>query len=298
MKTENYIITTNSSGDTYSKKHVFQTVKDNITFEASSFYRPEMNRYDLCISSMAGCLLGCRICQCSYGNAGYERNLSTSEITDQIDFLLDDGKSLINDDTMVLVGFMGNGDPFHNVNEVTEAIRLSHQKYSKTIYRFGISIVGINLDSVRQIANISLQDEIIIWLQFSMICMDEAVRKNILPSSSSIVESTPYLDWYATKTGTPVRYNFPMIMGINDTIEHLNKIVRFVKEKPELRMVKLSSYNEISNKEFNPCFDDVIRKSAGYLRNHGVKVDVFIGNKDPALRGGCGQLRESFLIKP
>jgi len=297
---KSYLITTYRSADSYSKKHVFQAVRDSIVFEASSFFLPKLNRYDLCISSTAGCSLGCKICQCSYSavrHDQYDRVLTSAEIMDQIDFLLQDGKEFITDDTMVLVGFMGNGDPFNNTVEIVDAIKMSHNQYHNIVYRYGISTIGVNLaKSIDLLTNLSLKEKVIIWLQFSLISTDEDIRKDILPNSPPIIEAVPLLDQYSMQTGNPVRYNFPMIEGINNSTEDLNRIVKFVSGNPQTRMVKLSTYNEISNKIYRPCSDDVIEKSAEYLRKQGVKVDVFYGNRDKEVRGSCGQLRELPLI--
>jgi len=292
---DSYIKTTHFSGDLYSKKHLFRTTHDNVTFECSSFFRPSLNRYDLCISSTAGCSLGCKICQCSYSaidHERYERTLTSTEIIDQIEFLIEDGRNFLRNDTMVLVGFMGNGDPFNNTEQVLGAIKMAHKKFSKLIYRYGVSTVGINLDSVSLLSDLTLQEDITVWLQFSLVTMDDDKRRDILPKSPSLLQAIPILDLYASKTGTPIRYNFPMIQGLNDALAHLDKIIRFINERPESRMVKLSTYNEISNKEFLPCADIVIENSAHYLRQHGVRVDEFYGNRDKKLRGSCGQLRE------
>lgn len=291
MTTGKYIITSKQSQDYYSKRHIFQTFDDGVTFETCSFYRHEMNRYDLCISSSAGCSLGCSLCQCTYAHAGYERNLSANEMNDQIEFVFEDGRNFINEKTIVLVVFMGNGDPFHNLAEVIEAIKLAHYKYSNLITRFGVSTIGVNIKSVKLLADLSLRENIEVRLQFSTVSIDDAVRKKMLPKSKPLSEAEPYLDWYASVTGTQVRYNFPMIEGINDSSKHLDGIARFIMEKPQLRIVKLSSYNEISEKIYRPCSDAVITKSAEYLRDKGVKVDIFFANRDKQVCASCGQLR-------
>jgi len=77
-----------------AKKYIFKT-KDGKTFEASSFWQPELNRYDLCISSMSGCLMGCKICECTYQRLGNEGLLSASEIFYQIKVLMDDAVDFI-----------------------------------------------------------------------------------------------------------------------------------------------------------------------------------------------------------
>lgn len=292
-----YIITSRHAADNYAKKHVFRTIDSNAIFETSSFYLSDVNRYDLCVSSGAGCLLGCKICHSTYSHTDYERNLSYNEITDQIEFSIDNGRNFIDEDTMVVVGFMGNGDPFLNIEAVTKAISLSYRKYPRIITRFDVSTIGINLDSVQQLSDLSLNENIIIWLQYSVISMNEAVRQKILPSSASLNKAKPYLDWYASKTGYPIRYNFPMIKGVNDTIEHLDQIVRFIAAKPRLRMVKISTYNQIPSNQYSPCSDEILIKSADYLRNNGIKVDVFFANQDKELRGSCGQLRELSVME-
>lgn len=293
---KSYIIKTNSTNNYYSKKHVFQSIEDKSTFEASSFYRPNMNRYDLCISSSAGCSLGCKICQCTYSKFPYERKLSSIEMIDQIEFLLSDGRNFFDNKTMILITFMGNGEPFLNINEVLKTISFINNKYGKLIYRFGLSTIGVNINAVKEIIDLSLNENITIWLQYSMISMDNNIRHKILPHSPLFTESLPYLDLYALKTGNPTRYNYPIIKDINDSKEHLDQIIQFINEKPKLRMVKISTYNEISEKKFIGVSDEILEEMANYLRDNGVKVDIFYAERSEELKGGCGQMRDTIDI--
>lgn len=74
-------------GGEVAKKYIFKT-KDGRIFEASSFWQSKLNRYDLCVSSAAGCLRGCKFCECTYKRFGNEGNLFAMEIFYQIKVMI------------------------------------------------------------------------------------------------------------------------------------------------------------------------------------------------------------------
>lgn len=291
-----YLLSTVTSKDRFSKKYIFQTMKGDASFEASSFYRMELNRYDLCISTSAGCNLECKICECTYSSPKFERHLSSYEIIDQIIFLLKDGAKHIDQNTMILVVFMGNGDPLLNINSMIQAISATNNIYSNIVTRYGLSTIGVNIKSLSKLAILSDEAKIEIRIQFSTLNIDDSVRKFILPKSSLLSEVIEHLDRYGRETNSAIRYNFPMISGVNDSIEHFDKIVSFANQNPDYRIIKLSSYNETSFSKYTACSDDKIREAGHYLEKNNVRVELFFANRDKRIRGACGQLRKKQKI--
>jgi len=291
-----FLLSTITSEDGLSKKYIFKTMQGDASFEASSFYRAELNRYDLCISTSAGCNLGCKICECTYSSPKFERHLLSHEIIDQILLLLNDGFGYIDSSTIVLVVFMGNGDPLLNINSVIQAISTTNNLYSNIVTRYGLSTIGVNIKSIDNLSVLSIKEKIEVRIQFSALSIDDSIRKSILPRSLLLSEVIEYLDWYGCETGSAIRYNFPMISGINNSVDHLKKIVKFTNKNPDHRIIKLSSYNETSFSKYTACSNDQIIEAGNYLRNQGVKVELFFANRDKRIRGACGQLRCSKKI--
>ncbi|MFH1217611.1 MAG: hypothetical protein V1706_14035 [Pseudomonadota bacterium] len=290
------LLSTVTAKDDFSKKYIFKTMNGDATFEASSFYRKELNRYDICISTSAGCNLGCKICECTYSSPSFERNLFAYEIIAQINILINDGIRYIDSDTIVLVVFMGNGDPLANINPIIKSIIETNNLYSKIVTRYGLSTIGVNLKSLDDIAILSINEGIEIRVQLSTLNIDDTIRKSIIPNSSSLSQLVEHLDRYACKTGSLIRYNFPMILGVNNSIDHLEKIVAFIMQNKKCRIVKLSTYNETSCQKYKACSDGNIIDAGNYLRGKGVEVELFFANRDNKLNAACGQLRCSKML--
>ncbi len=299
------------------KKFIFKT-EDGRVFEASSFWQPDLNRYDLCVSSMSGCLMGCKICDCTYNRMGNESGLSVDELAKQIEIMIEDARDFIVIDkkpfpwltnykfdtekkynTMVLVSFMGNGDPLCNIKNVIEAIEISCEKYSHLISRFGISTigpVGIDLaDAMQQILRCTKKVKKEIWMQYSVICMDEKKRRELLPGAIPLREAAVFMDEYARDSKRHSRYNFPMIRGINNSKEHLDQIANFISENIDLRAVKLSMYNELSNNVFEPCSKGEVIEAKKYLEKNDLGlIYYYFPESGKKLSAACGQMRARY----
>ena len=100
-----------------TRKYLFPT-RDGQLVE--SVYIPDGERATLCVSSQAGCRMGCRFCMT--GRQGFSGNLTTTDILNQI-------YSLPERDTLTNVVFMGQGEPFDNIDAVLKATQLLTADY-------------------------------------------------------------------------------------------------------------------------------------------------------------------------
>ena len=291
MIADKYDIDCRISVSGYAKKYVYRTA-DDILFESSCYFRPTINRFDLCVSTSAGCALGCRICQCTYSAEVYQRELRDQEIIDQIMHMMSVGERYMQNDTVVLVVFMGNGDSFQNIENVLSAISGVHSVFSGKVTRYGISTIGNNIECVNGLSELSLKEKIEIRLQLSVLTVRARDRRKLLPKALDLDCALKYLDIYAEITGTKVRYNFPMIRGLNDGKEHLDAVIKCFAGYNDKRVVRLSNYNEISNMAYQPSLDDIIYASADYLKSGGLDVEIFFSDRDSGISGSCGQMRD------
>ena len=141
---ENFLISSLSPADHLSSSDN-QTTKLLFELTDGNYIESVLMKYDkrrtLCISTQAGCAMGCTFC--ATGQMGFIRNLSTGEIIAQILFfarkLAEDGEKVTN------IVYMGMGEPFHNYDATLASIdTLNHSKGMKFgARRFTISTVGL-----------------------------------------------------------------------------------------------------------------------------------------------------------
>jgi 23S rRNA (adenine2503-C2)-methyltransferase len=151
-------------------KYIFR-LRDGETVEA--VYIPESGRDTLCISSQAGCRVGCRFCMT--GQKGFRRNLSAGEIVGQVLAIIREGSL---EEKGFNVVFMGMGEPLHNYRNVMKAFRilsdpdgigLSHRKI--TISTSGIVPVMREMAGEKKIPSLAV----------SLNAADDETRDRIMP---------------------------------------------------------------------------------------------------------------------
>jgi 23S rRNA (adenine2503-C2)-methyltransferase len=180
----------------------------------SANLRGAKNRRTLCISTQAGCAMGCVFC--ATGQLGFKRNLSSGEIVAQVMYyaqmLKEQGESVSN------VVFMGMGEPFHNYENTMAAIdRLNDSDgYNFGARRFTISTVGL-VPQIRRFADEQRQ----VNLAISLHAVDDDARTEMMPVNKryKIDEVLEACEYYVAKTSRRVTFEWALIHGVNDTPE-------------------------------------------------------------------------------
>jgi 23S rRNA (adenine2503-C2)-methyltransferase len=176
--------------------------------------RGAKNRRTLCISTQAGCAMGCVFC--ATGQMGFKRNLTSGEIVAQVMYyarmLKDVNESVTN------IVFMGMGEPFHNYDNTMAAVdRLNDADgFNFGARRFTISTVGL-VPQIRRFADEKRQ----VNLAISLHAADDAERLAIMPVNKrykidDVIEACRY---YVEQTGRRVTFEWALISGVNDTPE-------------------------------------------------------------------------------
>lgn len=182
------------------------------------------HRQTLCISSQAGCAMGCSFC--ATGQMGFKRHLSSGEIVEQVLYyaraLKGEGKSVTN------VVVMGMGEPFHNYDQTLAAIdRLNHPEgFNLGARRFTISTVGL-APMIRRFASEKRQ----INLAISLHASDDALRSSMMPVNKKypIAELMQACREYVEITGRRLTFEWALIQGVNDTPEQARALARLLK---------------------------------------------------------------------
>jgi 23S rRNA (adenine2503-C2)-methyltransferase len=197
---------------------------DNPQITASPTGRGAKNRRTLCISTQAGCAMGCVFC--ATGQMGFKRHLSSGEIIAQVMYyarmLKQENQNVTN------VVLMGMGEPFHNYENTMEAIdRLNDPEgYNFGARRFTISTVGL-VPMIRRFADEKRQ----VNLAISLHAADDESRVSMLPINKKykIDEVLDACRYYVSQTGRRITFEWALIHEVNDTPEVARKLASRLK---------------------------------------------------------------------
>ena len=181
-------------------------------------------RRTLCISTQAGCAMGCVFC--ATGQMGFKRHLSSGEIVAQVMYY---ARSLHEADLNVTnIVLMGMGEPFHNYENTLMAIdRLNDSDgYNFGARRFTISTVGL-VPQIKRFADEKRQ----VNLAISLHAAEDDLRLSMMPVNKkyNIDEVMDACRYYVNQTGRRITFEWALINGINDTPEEARKLAARLK---------------------------------------------------------------------
>jgi len=243
-------------------------------------------RYDrrrtLCISSQAGCAMGCVFC--ATGQMGFKRNLSSGEIVEQVLYyarmLRDEGLDVTN------VVLMGMGEPFHNYANVMAAIdRLNDPEgFNMGARRFTISTVGL-VPMIRKFAAEKRQ----VNLAISLHAAEDERRSALMPVNRNypIDELIQACREYVEITGRRVTFEWALIAGENDTIDEARRLAALLKGL--LCHVNLIPLNPTQKYAGQGSPRERVEAFAGVLERAGIPATIRM-RRGMDIQAGCGQL--------
>ncbi len=181
-------------------------------------------RHTLCISSQAGCAMGCVFC--ATGQMGFKRHLTSGEIVEQVVYYARMLRNMGEQVTNVVV--MGMGEPFHNYDNTLAAIdRLNHPEgMNLGARRFTISTVGL-VPAIRRFADEKRQ----VNLAISLHAATDEERSALLPVNRRypLEELMAAVREYIEKTGRRITFEFALINEVNDTVENARALAKLLK---------------------------------------------------------------------
>ncbi|MGO9179599.1 MAG: 23S rRNA (adenine(2503)-C(2))-methyltransferase RlmN [Candidatus Limnocylindrales bacterium] len=239
-------------------------------------------RATVCISSQAGCAVGCPFC--ASGELGFERDLDTAEIVDQVRFwarrLAAAGRHVTN------VVFMGMGEPLLNADAVVAAADALVDPV-----RFGLGARHVAISTSGVIPGIDRLTALHpAWtLAVSLHAARPALRDVLVPVNrrypvAAVVEAASA---YAAATGRRVSYEYVMINGINDTSADGAAVAGLLHGR--LAHVNLIPMNPVAHTPWRPSSTQRIDAFAAELHGAGIPVTVR-RNRGDEIGAACGQL--------
>ena len=210
--------------------------KNGVANSIETVFIPEDDRGTLCISSQVGCALACTFC--STGAQGFNRNLSVSEIIGQLaiankSLRSESGYDLLsaNDRIISNVVMMGMGEPLTNYDNVVTAmqIMLDDSAYGLSRRRVTLSTSGIVPAMDR------LKEDCPVALAVSLHAPNDELRDVLVPINKKypIKELMAACNRYLEKAPRDfVTFEYVMLDGINDTVEHAHQLLEVIKHVP------------------------------------------------------------------
>ena len=190
---------------------------------------PESDRGTLCISSQAGCAVGCRFC--STGHQGFSRNLTTAEIIGQLWFAEHTLRQRFRTSERVIsnVVMMGMGEPLQNYDALLPALRimLNDHGYGLSRRRVTVSTSGVVPMMDRLAADCPVA------LAVSLHAPNDALRDHLVPLNRKfqIQELLAACNRYlASAPRDFITFEYCMLMGVNDEIEHAQQLAALVRQ--------------------------------------------------------------------
>lgn len=263
-----------------------QTVKTlfrlNDQYAIESVLMSYHERHTLCISTQAGCAMGCSFC--ATGQMGFKRHLTSGEIIEQVMFYA--RKLKANGERVTNVVIMGMGEPFHNYQNTLDAIdRLNDpQGLNLGERRFTISTVGI-IPAINQFADEKRQ----INLAISLHAANNELRSTLLPINKKypLEDLIGACKAYTEKTHRRISFEYALIDGVNDTPQHAHELADLLKGMLcHVNLIPLNPTHKYSGKgssqQTAQAFSDRLNKAR-------ITSTIRI-RRGIDIQAGCGQL--------
>ncbi|HHY56032.1 MAG TPA: 23S rRNA (adenine(2503)-C(2))-methyltransferase RlmN [Chloroflexi bacterium] len=286
------LVTEIVSQDRDTVKTLFQ-LHDGQTIEAVLMLYDE--RRTLCISSQAGCAMGCTFCATAQG--GLARNLTPGEIVAQVlyfarylaDPTLPPATVVTRPTSVTNIVLMGMGEPLHNYANVWAALhRLTDAD------AFGLGARHITLSTVGLAPGIDrmADEDLQIGLAVSLHAPNDELRTQLVPVNKGypVDEVLAAVRRYIAKTNRRVTFEYALMAGINDTPALAQELAG--KLQGMLCHVNLIPLNPIPDSKYQPTSDADAARFAQILREAGIPTTVRL-RRGIEINAGCGQLRRA-----
>ena len=258
--------------------------RDNESVECVGI--PTEKRLTACLSSQVGCPMDCKFC--ATGKEGLKRSLKASEILDQILFIENEMNQKVSN-----IVFMGMGEPLLNIEELLWSIRSINEDFDISQRKVTVSTVAIP-KMIKKLSEMSFHvlGKCQFTLAISLHASNQETREVIIPSAKNydienIIEDCRQ---FVRKTGRRVSFEYLMLNGVNDRLEHADELSDLIKGFQ--CHVNLIQYNQVDEVEFKQTPSKKAQLFQNRLFNNGVNVS-FRKSRGSDRNAACGQLRQN-----
>ena len=239
----------------------------------------------VCISSQAGCRMGCKFCASTIG--GLARNLNVSEMLGQIYRI----QKLIGERISNIV-VMGTGEPLDNYDNFLKFIQIISDEHGLHISQRNITVSTCGIvPNMKRLAQERLQ----ITLALSLHGSTQEKRRRLMPVADKyqLSEVLAACDYYFRKTGRRVTFEYSLVQGVNDTDEDARELALILGGRN--CHMNLIPVNQIKERDFQkPCRKNTL-DFKNKLEHHKINVTIR-RERGSDIDGACGQLRRRHTI--
>jgi len=264
-----------------TEKYLFKLEDGNLIESVLIF---SDKRVTECISSQIGCKYNCLFCES--GKKGFTRNLTVSEILNQVLFVKKKIESNLNN-----IVFMGIGEPLDNYNNVVKAICIlnSQDAFNIGARKITISTCGV-IPAIKRLQERNWQIE----LSVSLHAPENKLRSYLMPVNNmyplpDLIEACKN---YVEKTKRQITFEYILIKGVNDSLIYADKLAKLI-----------GGFNSKVNLiTFNPTPDSLLQapgiSQVKFFKNklvaRGIQTTTRISKGDD-ISAACGQLKSLHL---
>ena len=236
--------------------------------------------YTVCVSTQAGCPLGCTFCRT--GRDGFRRNLRADEILDQV---LIARKDRIPAGRRMNIVLMGMGDPLLNPEGVSRALRiLNHPDgFSLGEKRITLSTAG-SPARLGRLGSSGLKFS----LAISLNAVDDGLRKRLMPRAAGVEETLDAAEGFARSRKGRVTVEYVLIAGVNDSAEEARRLASLTSRRPF--KINVIPFNEWEGSPFSRPSDEAVDRFVSALLPEAPAVTVR-RSQGGGIGAACGQLR-------
>ena len=261
-----------------TKKYLFRLSGDEVKGDVfiESVYIPDNDRATLCVSTQAGCKMGCKFCMT--GTLGFHGQLPVGEILNQI-FSIPDSDKLTN------IVYMGEGEPMDNIDHVLRSLQVMTESWgcAWSPKRITVSTVGVVPGLERFLKESECHLAVSLHNPFG------AERQDIMPIEkryhlTDIVAMLKQYDWQHQRR---VSFEYICWHGQNDTIRHAKELVRLLKGLP--CRINLIRFHAGVDQAFAGSDEKQMEWLRDYLSDNGITTTIRRSRGEDIL-AACGML--------
>jgi len=234
----------------------------------------------LCVSSQAGCRMGCRFCET--GRQGLKRNLRVAEIVGQVV----NARRLFGPDIRNVV-FMGMGEPLDNFDNVIQAIRvMSDQRGLDIAPRYITLATAGLLDGIRRLEGLNVGR---FRLTVSLNAPNDSIRSALMPVNDKypMAALKACLQSFPLKKKDMIMITYVLVAGINDRRRHARQLAAYIRPLPvKLNLIPLNPGHWST---YAPPAEEDVARFIEILRQEKIQVQRR-ATRGRSLMAACGQL--------
>ena len=263
-----------------TKKYLYRTLRGAYV---ESAYIPDGDRATLCVSSQAGCRMGCRFC--ATGRQGLQHNLTAAEILNQI-------VRLPERDKLTNLVFMGMGEPLDNLDEVLRALDIITSEWG-----WGWSPTRVTVSTAGVVSNLRrFLDETKVHLAVSLHNPFRQERAEIMPIEKGfpIHELCDILREYDFTHQRRVSFEYIVMCGLNDSMRHIRELSRLLDGiKCRINLIR---FHKIPDSPYFSPDDEAMIRFRDTLTARGIQTTIR-ASRGEDIQAACGLLSTQEKLK-